>query len=140
MDVQDLTNRLIEMHLNSFKSMSNMGEALMTRGEEGVLLYLYRQDEAVLSGDLTVHLGLTSGRIANILRVLENKRLITRVQGEIDKRQVRVSLTDKGRLEAEESFRRMSGEYREILEYLGEDAEEATRLFGRLVRYYSRVK
>ena len=136
MEVQKLTDQLIDIHLNSFKAMSTMGEALTTRGEESMLLYLYQQDEPVLSGDLTVHLGLTSGRVANILRVLEAKQLITRSQGIVDKRQVQVCLTDGGRKVAETCYRKMIGEYREMLEFLGDDAEEATRLIRKLVKYY----
>ena len=136
MEVQKLTNQLIDMHLNSFKAMSTMGEALTTRGEESMLLYLSQQDEPVLSGDLTVHLGLTSGRVANILRVMEAKQLIMRSQGIVDKRQVQVILTDEGRKEAEACYRKMIGEYREMLEFLGDDAEEATRLIRKIVKYY----
>ena len=54
----------------------------------------------------------------------------------MDKRQVQVSLTDEGKKEAETCYRKMLGEYREMLEFLGDDAEEATRLIRKLVKYY----
>ena len=117
-----------------------MQDALVARGEDSVLLYLRRQSGEVLSGDLSIHLGLTSGRVANILRVLEHKKLVRRTQGDKDRRQVHVCLTEAGRREAGECWANLLENHRAMLEYLGDDAEEAVRIFGRLIKYYSKEK
>ena len=84
------------MHLEYMRVLDDIVERSATRGESGVLLYLYHVDRPMYPGELTEKLGLTTGRIANILKELERERLILRTPDVLDKRRVRVALTPEG--------------------------------------------
>ncbi len=110
---------------------------LPARGEEGVLLYLSRQDRMLLSGELTAASGLGIGRVANILRQLEEKGQILRVSDRRDKRRVYVSLTPEGRRQAERLRQAAVARIEGLTAYLGaEDSAPLFRLFSRCLDYY----
>ena len=52
---------------------------------------------------------MTTGRIANILKVLEESDLVVRTPDALDKRRVQVALTDRGEQVAEEQNREDRG-------------------------------
>ena len=96
MDATKLGEALWTIHLEHMRVMDEIVERGCLRGESGVLLYLYQVGHPLFSGDLTEKLGLTTGRIANILRVLEKNGMIARTPDAQDKRRVCVALTPAG--------------------------------------------
>ena len=66
-------------------------------GEEGLLHYLAYKHDGVYSGVLKDQLGVGSGRMADILRRLEEKELIVRSEDTEDSRRVVVLITELGR-------------------------------------------
>lgn len=66
------------------------------RGEAAVLMSLYRAGGELSPSKLGNETHVSSARIANILRTLEEKGFITRHHLSSDRRQVAVALTDRG--------------------------------------------
>lgn len=102
-------------------------------GETGVLTLLFRRTGPMLAGDLARTLGLTTGRIASILKGLEGKGLVHRVSVPGDKRRVSVSLTPKGIQWAQNAYERLLMRVSRLLEQLGEaDAQDLLRLIEKM--------
>ena len=137
MESDRLTELLIQMHVDHLKELYRLGESLVAPGEEGVLLCLYREERSMLPGEIMGRMGLTTGRVANILRRLEEKGLVLRLQDGEDRRKVHVSLTEAGADGAEKLHRDFVAKQQALLDYLGEsDARETVRLLGRCLSYY----
>ena len=102
MDERKLGESLWKVHLEHMRALDCVVERSYTRGETGVLLYLYHISRPLFPGELTEKLGLTTGRIANILRALEAEGLVQRMPDGQDKRRVQVSLTRQGEVLAME--------------------------------------
>ena len=96
MDRMKLGENLWKVHLEHMRALEYVVDRSCTRGESGVLLYLYHISRPLFPGELTEKLGLTTGRIANILRGLEAEGLVQRLPDVQDKRRVQVSLTRQG--------------------------------------------
>lgn len=100
-----------------------------TRGETATLMTLFRADEPLTPGRLGEHAHVSSARVANILRGLEEKGLIERAHSADDRRQVRVTLTDAGRAEAARVRDERTGTVASYLAALGsDDAAELVRI------------
>lgn len=96
------------------------------QGETGVLQTLLENEtnektkNRLSAGDLCSKLSLTSGRMALTLKSLEKKHLIIRYSDETDKRRTLVKLTEKGRLCAEITKKKINEAVNRIIEKLGE--------------------
>ena len=106
MDQRKLSEPLWCMHLEHMRVLEYVVEQGCTRGENGLLMYLYHIGQPMFAGELTEKLGLTTGRIANILRVLEREGLVTRATDSQDKRRVLVALTPEGEAQARRHYAR----------------------------------
>lgn len=103
------------------------------RGEKAVLQELSRADGPLSPGALSASAHVSSARVANILRSLEEKGLVVRQHSERDRRSVEVSVTDAGLARAQahrdEALRHLAA----LLGELGEDdAAELARILARL--------
>ena len=102
-------------------------------GEEGLLHYLAYKKNGVSSGFLKEQLEVGSGRMADILKRLEEKELISRRDDPKDSRKVIVYITEQGREHAVRTNERLHAWYRKLQEYLGErDSRELVRILRRL--------
>ena len=112
-----------------------------SRGEMMVLRYLELKEgedasEPVTPGDMSQALGLTTARIANVLKSLERKGLVERVHDTEDRRRVFVTLTDAGREFTRRKTEQVVSGAEEFILHMGEeDAPELIRLLGRMVSY-----
>lgn len=97
MEYEKLAKELVEMQVENARPLSWIADCIAARGEEQLLLMLAHRDKAVCAGELAECVGLTSGRVANILKQLERKGYIERTPGKQDKRKVLVCLTAAGR-------------------------------------------
>ena len=105
-------------------------------GEEGLLHYLAYKHDGVYSGVLKDQLGVGSGRMADILRRLEEKELIVRSEDTEDSRRVVVHITELGRERAVSMNQRVLAWYGRLYEYLGEeDSRELIRLLKKLSKF-----
>ena len=103
-----------------------------TRGETTVLMTLFRSEEPLTPGSLGSFAQVSSARMANILRALEEKGLVTRAHSSEDRRSVRVALTDEGRRRAGAIRQERTQAVVRYLEALGpDDAAELVRIVRR---------
>jgi len=134
MDIDRLADELSQMHIDYAKLLTQIANALSTSGEIGVLLWLNQQGEDTYAIDIIEHFGLTPGRVANILKKLEQRQLINRQEDVEDQRKFRISLTEKGISRANELYGQMNDGHARMLAALGqEDASEGVRILKRII-------
>lgn len=135
MEYEKLAKELVGMQVENARPLSWIADCIAARGEEQLLLMLAHRDKAVCAGELAECVGLTSGRVANILKQLERKGYIERTLGKQDKRKVLVCLTAAGREYAKQVYRKEVDGYAWLLRVLGEaDAREFMRLLKQGVK------
>lgn len=111
-----------------------------TRGETALLMTLFRAGTPLSPGELADESHVSSARVANILRALEEKGLVSRAHSSSDRRRVEVVLTDAGRADAEARRARRHDAVAAYLRELGEeDARELVRIIGRSAPIFERV-
>ena len=129
MEYEKLAKELVEMQVENARPLSWIADCIAARGEEQLLLMLAHRDKAVCAGELAECVGLTSGRVANILKQFE------RTPGTQDKRKVLVCLTAAGREYAKQVYHKEVDGYAWLLRVLGEtDAREFMRLLKQGVK------
>ena len=99
-----------------------------SRGERGVMRVL-AVEGALAPGELASRTHLSSARVANVLRALEEKGLVVREHSSQDRRRVTVSLTEAGREQIRREKREFEAQAGAFLAQLGtEDTREALRI------------
>lgn len=107
------------------------------RGEYGVLNCLSDCDEGYSAGELCRRLHVVPGRMADILKRLEQKELIERTRMEDDRRVVKAHITEKGRQMSLEKREEIHRDYEGLFRVLGEsDVRELIRLLKIVLSYY----
>ena len=135
MDYTALAVRLCQMQYAHMKGLYHMRESLVPNGEDGILLCLYTQARTMMPGEIMGSTGLSTGRIATILKRLEEKGLIQRMPDRDDKRRVLVNLTAAGSKQAAALYKATLEQQESLLRRLGEqDAQETLRLFERCLQ------
>lgn len=138
MDYGKLADNLCELHFLYSKDLASVFEQRSTRGEEAALFWLSKLDPPVSAGELASHLGITSGRIANILSSLDRKKLIKRRRSSEDRRQIFVSLTPAGNDHIHRIYENARESHIHLLSKMGyENAEEFIRLINLAVHTVS---
>lgn len=95
-----------------------------SRGLPAVMRELMEADGTLTPGEIAQRTGVTDARIANALRVLEERGWVTRAKAEGDRRRVEVALTEAG---VAECRRRMDMAERSCAGFLHELGEEDSR-------------
>jgi len=126
MDATKAGEALWTLHLDHMRAMNQIVDESRVRGESGMLLYLYHVGRPMYPGELTEKLGLTTGRIANILKVLEQTGMIMRTTDARDRRRVQVELTQEGESAARARHEDAMRCHAALMDQL--DAEQARRL------------
>lgn len=102
------------------------------RGETAVLMSLFRSEHPLTPGELGRRACISTARVANILRTLEEKGMITRSHSSEDRRNVEVLLTADGRGRAREISASRIDYVARYLAALGErDAADLVRIARR---------
>lgn len=104
----------------------------LIKGEMAVLGCLRTENKPMLASEISSAVGISSGRLATVLRALEEKGQIERRRDEADRRCVWVVISESG-------SRRLECEYSKCIEFVAgilselgeEDACELVRIFGR---------
>ena len=116
---------------------SNIAILDSIRGEYGVLNCLCDTEYGESAGELCKKLHVVPGRMADILKRLEEKELIVRSRDETDRRVVKARITDKGRQVSNERREEIRKEYKGLFALLGEnDVKELIRLLKIVLAYY----
>jgi DNA-binding MarR family transcriptional regulator len=141
MDYDTKAREFVELFAKLIRRPAHRGTEEVTRGEGGILMYLCLQHDGASAGELKKEFEVGSGRIANALRDMEKKGLVTRTGSEDDKRLVLVYATDKGKALVEERRCHIMQKMRELMEELGEeDTDDLIRLLKRILEIYDRHK
>ena len=135
---EKLPEELYEVLAELLNRKSNIAVLDSIRGEYGVLNCLNDMDEhGAPAGELCKRLHVVPGRMADILKRLEEKELIVRSKDAADRRIVRASITEKGRQMSNERRMEISKEYKGLFDILGEnDVRELIRLLKIVLAYY----
>ena len=103
-------------------------------GEQFTLLYLKDRGDSVLPSEISEEMDISSARVASILNNLENKGLVQRQIDKEDRRKILVTLTNEGRVKAEEHKEKVIQNITMMLELLGEeDAKAFVRITKKLI-------
>ena len=134
---ENLPEELYGVLADLLNRKSNIAILDSIRGEYGVLNCLCELEEGASAGELCKRLHVVPGRMADILKRLEEKELIERSRNESDRRVVRTMITEKGRQVSEEKRALIREEYRGLFKKLGEnDVRELIRLLRIVLAYY----
>lgn len=131
MNYHEAAEELIRTQIMYAKQLCKIADIIASRGEDLALLLLHSRNDAVYAGEFTTALGLTTGRVANLLKQMERKGYITRIPDTEDRRKICISLTETGIACAAEAHARMLKDYVWLLEGLG---EQDSRQFIRVLR------
>lgn len=135
-ELSSLAAQLFDEGARMMRLRPNVQVSDAVRGLPAVLTALCEVEVPLTAGDLARLTGLTSARIANILKALEAKGFIERRTAADDRRRVEVMATPLGR--EEEASRRKMGE-RFVMEFLDELGLEDARDLVRVLRRVNEV-
>lgn len=128
-DYEKLAESLCDIHFLYARDLASVFEQTSTRGEEAALFWLSKLESPVSAGELAQKLGITSGRIANILGSLDRKKYIERHRSSRDRRQINVALTQSGADHIREVYDSAKASHLVLLEKMGQqNAEDFIRL------------
>ncbi len=139
MDYAVLAQEMSRAHCAHLREIGRVADFLQHQGEDGVLLCLRLEDKPILSGELMEKMGLTTGRVANILKHMEEKGLVCRWQDHVDRRRVFVSLTDDGRALAQVKYDQVVSSHLQILKALGGDSDQTIQAVWRFVSAVNQI-
>ncbi len=136
MSLDVLALEFTDMQLKYSKEISAFLDKASAFGQDRILIYLYKENGHILVGDLTNELQMSTGRIANILKELERKGYILRIQQREDKRKYEVCLTKSGKNYSRELYADMVANHRALMEQLGEtDGEQLLKLSEKVLQF-----
>ncbi len=125
----------VQIEIRQLKILSDMKEA--SRGESLVLYCLAQYDRDVNPKELSDRLGVSTARVAAILKKLEMKQLIERRQDPDNHRQTLVHLLEEGYLQQQEIRQEFESNVAEFLQMFGpEDAAQYLRIRRRILDHY----
>ena len=134
MSQESLSEELVQMIIQLSHKPDLEHTQLVTRGEGALLAYLALDHNGATSGELRGALEVGSGRVANALKNLETKQLITRTRSATDGRVVRVYLTPLGKDLILARYHRLLSRMEELVQLLGEeDSRELLRLTRKII-------
>lgn len=136
MSLDVLALEFTDMQLKYTKEISAFLDKASAVGQDRILIYLYKENDHILVGDLTNKLQMSTGRIANILKELERKGYILRIQQREDKRKYEVCLTKSGKNYSRDLYADMIASHKALMEQLGEaDGEQFLRLSEKVLQF-----
>lgn len=104
----------------------------LIKGEMAVLGCLHSENKPMLASEISSAVGISSGRLATVLRALEEKGQIERQRDEEDRRRVWVVISESGVERIKRQFGNCVNFVADILAELGEeDAKELVRIYSR---------
>ena len=134
---EKLSEELYEVLAELLNRKNNIAVLDSIRGEYGVLNCLADLEQGISAGELSQRLNVVPGRMADILKSLEQKNLIVRSRNETDRRIVNVTITDEGKKVSQQKRDEIHREYEGLFKILGEnDVREFIRVLKIVLAYY----
>ncbi len=122
------------------KPLDKEALAEQNKGQAKVLIILNEpaNEGGVNVSDLSKRMGVTSPFATQIVKVLEEKGLVTRELDQKDRRKVLVQITEKGRQAATEIFDKIHNGFEGLVAFLGtEESEQLVKLLNKTFDYYN---
>ena len=128
-NTEDLPEELYRVLAELLGRRKNIDVINSIRGEYGVLNCLCDSEEGASAGELCKKLHVVPGRMADILKSLEQKGLIVRAHAAGDRRVVKAMVTEKGREVSVVKRQEIREDYAGLFELLDEnEVRELIRL------------
>ena len=128
MEVSSVTQDLLETLEILCSRRSTAPWSDFSQGELRVLHHLADCGRAaMLPGELSADLSLSSARVAATLRQLEEKGLISREMSHVDRRKIHVYLTPEGRRYIEKRYECVVQSTEKLVDFLGQEDARAAR-------------
>ncbi len=127
MNAENYAEKLNRMDIEHPQALKRLRTALASGGEEGVLRWLDQRRQDTYAVDIIGHFGLTAGRVANIMKKLEERGYIQRIPDADDQRRARIFLTEDGHQKAGALHRELNQRNEYIVSLLGESADSFMR-------------
>lgn len=115
----------------------------MSRADWQLMWLLQAGPEAsgIRPSELARQLRVTAGSVAQQLRSLEAKKLITRTQDDVDRRAVMIKLTALGETKLEEVRKEFVSEFQRLSSHMGdEDTAQLIRLLTTAAEYLEKTE
>lgn len=103
-DYVDAAESLLELLSQFVHTDLNRALHAMMHGECFALLFLRECAVPMLPSELSTGMNVSTARIATLLNAMEQKGLVVRQPDPVDRRKTRVSLTEKGLAQAEQTL------------------------------------
>ena len=139
--MEDIPTDFNELSFELLKEFGGLGRRMSpgmrnaARGEIGVMRALDAAASPLTPTQIAEHTHLSSARVANVLRSLEEKGFVSREHSSEDRRRVTVSLTPAGTEEIARGKAEFEAQASAFLAQLGpEDTHEALRILRRVNR------
>ena len=94
------------------------------RGENMALGFIKSEGGSTYPKDIELAMGISSARVAAIIKMLEKRELVTRTGDKIDRRKTLVSLTEKGEKVAQETEDKIMYALGQMFDAFGEEDSE----------------
>ena len=139
MDYEQLAEEFITRMIQMRFSDLNMSINEAMHGDHFILAYVYHNDSA-LPGELAQAMQTSTAYVAKMLRNLEEKDLIRRTLDVNDRRRILVTLTEKGKNQAEKDAAYVKDGVKWMLSTLGdEDAAALVRILRKISEKMSNI-
>ncbi len=133
MDYRALSEELCKTHFQHAKVLNKVNDDLSYSGEDGIIVWLRQRGRPCFAVDIVENFSLSAGRVANIVRQLETKGYIYRMQDGTDLRKRAIALTDEGAEYAERRYEHIIDSQMKLFDKIGyEDSVELIRIMKKL--------
>jgi len=135
-DIEREADRMIETVARLMGGQTERMLLTISRGEFGVLMFLSHCESGVTSGAIAQAMRIGPGGVANLLRTLESKGLIAKLQDRNDRRANSVTITEEGRKQLAGRYGQIKRLVSRCLESLGpEDAAALNGILNRVLTF-----
>ena len=132
-DYRALSEELCQTHFQYAKVLNRINDDLAYSGEDGIIVWLGQRDKPCNAVDIAENFNLSAGRVANIIKQLENKGYVFRIQDGTDLRKRTIKLTDEGSRYAKRRFEHIIHTQMKLFEKIGyDDSVELVRIMRKL--------
>ncbi len=121
MNYTEMAEELLEMHVQLRGREVNQEMEVYARGEIRALSFLYDNGQKAYPGELSQEMGVSTARIAVLIKRMEEKGWVTRSADTQDSRHIIVSLTPAGMEVLQHQRNDTIGLIANALERLGEE-------------------
>lgn len=137
MNAEDTVREINRIHLDHPQLLGRIAGSFTSGGEAGVMLWLSQQQGDIFAVDIINHFGLTPGRVANIVKRLEQRGYIVRETDADDLRKSRICMTGAGTSYADSVSKTMTENHLRMVHALGEeDSAHALRILRKIIMVY----